>query len=136
MQVTVHGNTVWKNPHGYLPGAKQPLLAFHASMSLMYLLLTGTWLALASLYRSMMAAPQHMVSVCVVLGLFEASLEYADIDRIQVAGTASSFVAGVSVAFACAYKAALRCAILLLARGRGTFRPFTVDRSCLATGAP
>jgi Lung seven transmembrane receptor len=135
LQVHVKGNTVWKNPRGYLPGARQPLMPFHASISLLYLILAGTWLALHLLNQGHISAPQHLVTVCVAFGMLEASLDYADVYSINGSGFISPALSGVTMVVACAFKACVRVTVLLIARGFGTFRPASYDCKVALFGA-
>ena len=135
LQVYVKGNTVWKNPKGYLPGARQKLLPFHASISFLYLILAGTWLSMHLFNHGHISAAQHLVTLCVGLGMLESCLDYADFYTVNSSGFLSPALTMAGIAAAATFHTCVRASILLLARGFGTFRPAAFDRNCAILGA-
>lgn len=134
--MTIKGASIWKNPKGYLPGATQPLLPFHAAISLLFIILSGTWLALHLLNRGHIAAPQHLITICVLLGMVEACMDYADVYSVNSSGFVTPALTVAAALTASLFKTWVRLTVLLLARGYGTFRPFGADRDCYVFGAP
>jgi hypothetical protein len=130
----VKGTTVWKNPKGYLPGTKQPLLPFHAAISLLYVLLSGTWLSFHLIHKGQIQAPQHLVTLCVTLGMIESCMDYADVYSVNSSGFMRPIVTVAAIAVSCMFKTIVRLTVLLLARGFGTFRPVGGDRDCYVFG--
>ena len=135
LQVYATGRSVWKNPRGYLPGERQPLLPFHAALSLLYAILALTWLALHLLNARHVFAQQHLITLCLALGMLEACLDYADMHGVNSHGFNRAPLMVAAAAVAGAFRAAVRVTVLLLARGFGTLRPSGVDRTSMWLGA-
>jgi hypothetical protein len=133
-QVTAGGATVWKNPKGYLPGEKQPLLPFHAAISLLYILLAATWLSL-NLLNSSNTCAQHFVTLCVFLGMLESCMDYAEVYTVNSKGILQPQLAFAAAFVAAMFHACTRVVLLLLAGGIGILRPYFVDRRTLMLGA-
>eukprot|EP00892_Ulva_mutabilis_P006518 jgi/Ulvmu1/4238/UM191_0011.1 len=130
-QVRVHGETVWKNPRGFLPGGQLPLLPFHASVALLYMLVGVTWLFTHLLHRGLILPQQYLITLVVVLGMTEAAMNYADLASLNETGFANYALQGGSIVVAAAYKATVRLTTLLLSRGVGTLRPSGFERGPL-----
>jgi Lung seven transmembrane receptor len=111
-------------------------MPFHASISLLYIMLAGTWLAMHLLNKGHISAPQHLVTVCVTLGMAESCLDYADVYSINSTGFMTAGLTVATITTACLFKTAVRVTVLLIARGFGTFRPVARDRYCATFGAP
>jgi hypothetical protein len=135
VQVKATGATVWKNPKGYLPGEKQPLLPFHAAISLLYIMLAATWLSL-NLLNSSHTCAQHFVTLCVFLGMLESCMDYAEVYSVNSKGILRPQLAMAAAIVACTFKACTRVIVLLLAGGIGILRPYSVDRQVVLLGAP
>lgn len=82
----MHGETVWKNPRGFLPGGQQPLLPFHASIALLYMLIGVTWLFTHSLHRGHILPQQYLITLVVVLGMTESAMNYGDYASLNESG--------------------------------------------------
>lgn len=76
-----------------------------------------------------------MVTVCVLLGMVEAGMDYADVYSVNSSGFISPLLSATAALVASVFVTSVRLTVLLLARGFGTFRPFAVTRDCYAFGA-
>lgn len=82
----MHGETIWKNPRGFLPGGQQPLLPFQAAVALLYALIGGTWILAHLLHRGAVLPQQYLITVAVVLGATEACMSYGDMASLNETG--------------------------------------------------
>jgi Lung seven transmembrane receptor len=135
VQTRVFGESVWKNPRGYLPGSLQPILPFHASISLLYVLIGLTWLGVHFLHRNPVLPQQQLVSLTLMLGMLESCIDYSDSARLNATGRPNYALQGGSNVVSAAYKSSLWLTILLLARGFGSVRTSGYERYPLLLGA-
>jgi hypothetical protein len=122
LQTQVFGESIWKNPRGYLPGSLQPILPFRGSIALLYMLIGVTWLCLHMMHRSPVLLQQQLVSLTLMLGMLESCIDYADSSSLNESGRPNYALQGGGIVVASAYKATMWLTVLLLSRGFGSLR--------------
>lgn len=123
----MHGDTIWKNPRGFLPGGQQPLLPFHAAVALLYGLIGGTWLLAHLVHRGALLPQQHLITVAVVLGTTEACMNYGDMASLNETGFPNHALQVRSTTGGRGMGAAYRVTPLRPARGRTAAAAHTPD---------
>lgn len=124
---TVAGQTVWKNPGGYLPGMMYPHIAFFAAMSLAYLALMIVWGLLYARHWTDTFMLQHFMTAVIVMGMLEMSAWYFDYANFNVAGRRPVLPTLWAVIMGCLRKTVARTLIIMVSMGFGVVLPFLSD---------
>ena len=139
---TVAGQTVWKNPGGYLPGMMFPHISFFAVMSLAYLALMIVWGLLYARHWTDIFMLQHFMTAVIVMGMLEMSAWYFDYANFNVVGRRPVLPTLWAVIMGCLRKTVARTLIIMVSMGYGMVLPFLSDvqkkvsRSlCFASGS-
>lgn len=122
-EVAVTGETVWKNPRGYLPGMMTPYLNFFGAMSIAYLLLGLLWLLQYCRFWRDLLQLQHCVTAVVALGMLEMSAWYFDFVNFNASGFRPVDITVWAVTLGAVRKTVSRVLILVVAMGFGVVRP-------------
>ena len=124
---TVAGQTVWKNPGGYLPGMMYPHIAFFAIMSLAYLTLMMVWGLLYARHWTDIFMLQHFMMAVIVMGMLEMSAWYFDYANFNVAGRRPVLPTLWAVIMGCLRKTVARTLIIMVTMGYGVVLPYLSD---------
>ncbi|XP_010553210.1 PREDICTED: transmembrane protein 87B [Tarenaya hassleriana] len=116
------GETIWKNPDGYLPGRMAPLMKFYGYMSLGYLLLSAIWLFQYLRFRRDILPLQHCITTVIVLGFLEMAFWYLDYANFNSTGTRPVALTSWVVTIGALRKTVSRILILCVSMGYGVVR--------------
>ncbi|ERM99456.1 transmembrane protein 87A [Amborella trichopoda] len=117
------GQTVWKNPTGYLPGRMAPLMNFYGFMSLAFVILGLVWFSQYARFWREVLQLQNCITLVIGLGMFEMALwyfEYADFNKTGVRPIGITIWA---VTFGAIKRTVSRLIILVVSMGYGVVRP-------------
>ncbi|KAG6526950.1 transmembrane protein 87A-like [Zingiber officinale] len=119
----IKGRTVWRNPHGYLPGKMAPLMTFYGFMSLAYLLLGLFWfLQFVRHWKHTLHLHYHITAV-IALGMCEMSFWYFEYGNFNSTGTRPMGITIWAVTFTAIKKTVSRLLLLVVSMGYGVVRP-------------
>lgn len=121
MKVT--GKTLWKNPDGFLPGRKAPLMKFYAIMSIVYAIACGIWFFQYVRYWKDVLPLQHCIGVVIALGFLEMIFWYFDYAYFNNTGNRPVGLTTWVVTIGALRKTLSRLLILSVAMGFGVLRP-------------
>lgn len=124
---TVAGQTVWKNPGGYLPGMMFPHISFFAIMSLAYLVLMVVWGLLYARHWTDIFMLQHFMTAVIIMGMLEMSAWYFDYANFNVVGRRPVLPTLWAVIMGCLRKTVARTLIIMVSMGYGMVLPFLSD---------
>lgn len=120
---TITGRTVWRNPDGYLPGKKVPLMTFFGFMSLAYLVLgLGWFLRFVQFWKDIMQLHYH-ISAVIALGMCEMAFWYFDYSNLSVTGNRPEGITIWPVTISAVKKTVSRLLLLVVSMGYGVVRP-------------
>eukprot|EP00250_Pteridium_aquilinum_P014793 c22203_g2_i1 orf=316-1866(-) len=119
----INGNTVWKNPYGYLPGRLAPLMKFYGFLSLAYLILGLFWLIQYFRFWRDILQLQNYISLVIALGMCEMSLWYFDYSNFNTTGFRPVGITFWAVTIGAIRKTVSRCLLLIVSMGYGVVRP-------------
>ncbi|XP_076893505.1 uncharacterized protein LOC143545507 [Bidens hawaiensis] len=122
-EMTLSGQTVWKNPDGYLPGRMAPLKKFYVIMSIAYALLCIAWFSQYVKFWDDILQLQHCISFVVAIGLFEMILWYFDYAYFNNTGVRPVAVTTWVVTVGAVRKTVSRLLILCVSMGYGVVHP-------------
>ncbi|XP_074592797.1 uncharacterized protein LOC141848646 [Curcuma longa] len=119
----IKGRTVWRNPHGYLPGKMAPLMTFSGFMSLAYLLLGLFWfIQFVRHWKHTLHLHYHITTV-IALGMCEMSFWYFEYGNFNSTGTRPMGITIWAVTFTAIKKTVSRLLLLVVSMGYGVVRP-------------
>nr|XP_043637082.1 transmembrane protein 87A [Erigeron canadensis] len=121
--VVVEGETIWKNPSGYLPGRMAPLLNFYGFMSLGFLVLGIFWFSQYARFWKEVLHLQNCITLVITLGMFEMALWYFDYAEFNESGVRPTGITVWAVTFGTVKRTVSRLIILTVAMGYGVVRP-------------
>nr|CAD1833094.1 unnamed protein product [Ananas comosus var. bracteatus] len=120
--LTISGRTVWRNPHGYLPGKMTPLMKFFGFMSLAYLLLGLFWfLRFVRFWKDILQLHYHITAV-IALGMCEMAFWYFEYANFNSTGTRPMGITLWAVTFTAVKKTVSRLLLLVVSMGYGIVR--------------
>ncbi|GBG59861.1 hypothetical protein CBR_g66668 [Chara braunii] len=122
-KVYVDGETVWKNPMGYLPGMVAPKLAFYAFLSFCYLVLGVIWFVQYTRYWRDILQLQNCITLVLFLGMSETATWYFDFVNFNSTGSRPIGVTMWAVLLGALRKALSRMLVLVVSMGYGVVRP-------------
>ncbi|URE09813.1 lung seven transmembrane domain containing protein [Musa troglodytarum] len=119
----IKGRTVWRNPHGYLPGKMAPLMTFYGFMSLAYLLLGLCWfLQFVRYWKHTLQLHYHITAV-IALGMCEMAFWYFEYGNFNSTGSRPMGITIWAVTFTAVKKTVSRLLLLVVSMGYGVVRP-------------
>ncbi|XP_057493219.1 uncharacterized protein LOC130778730 [Actinidia eriantha] len=121
--LTMSGETLWKNPDGYLPGRMAPLMNFYVIMSLAYALLSLIWFSQYMRFWKDILQLQHCITVVIALGLFEMTLWYFEYAHFNNTGIRPVGITSWVVTVGALRRTLSRLLILCVSMGYGVVRP-------------
>lgn len=124
---TVAGQTVWKNPGGYLPGMMYPNIAFFAVMSIAYLAVMVVWALLYARYWADIFMLQHFMMGVIGMGMLEMIAWYFDYASFNAIGLRPMLPTLWAVLVGCLRKTIARTLIIMVSMGYGVVLPFLSD---------
>lgn len=124
---TVAGQTVWKNPGGYLPGMMFPHITFFAVMTLVYLTLMILWGLLYARHWNDIFMLQHFMTAVIVMGMLEMSAWYFDYINFNASGRRPVLPTLWAVLMGSLRKTVARTLIVMVSMGYGMVLPFLSD---------
>ena len=121
--VTVSGRTMWKNPNGYLPGAKTALLPFYGFATMAYLGLGFAWtLAHVGHWRHVLAL-HNCITAVLALSMTESAVWYFDYANFNATGYRPYVFTMVAVLLGSLRATLSRALVLTVSMGYGVVRP-------------
>ena len=121
--VTVSGRTLWKNPDGYLPGAKTALLPFYGFAAMAYLGLGFAWaMAYAGNWRHVLEL-HNCITVVLALSMCETAVWYFDYANWNATGYRPYVFTVVAVLLGSLRTTLSRTLVLMMSMGYGVVRP-------------
>ncbi|KAK1391169.1 Transmembrane receptor, eukaryota [Heracleum sosnowskyi] len=119
----VRGRTVWRNPHGYLPGKMAPLMTFYGIASLAYLVLGLVWfLRFVKFWKDIIQLHYH-ITVVIALGMCETALWYFEYANLNATGIRPVGITLWAVSITAVKKTLSRLLLLVVSMGYGVVRP-------------
>lgn len=119
----IRGRTVWRNPHGYLPGKMAPLMTFYGIASLAYLVLGLVWfLRFVKLWKDIIQLHYH-ITVVIALGMCETALWYFEYANLNATGIRPVGITLWAVTITSVKKTLSRLLLLVVSMGYGVVRP-------------
>jgi len=121
--VRVRGRTLWKNPSGYLPGAKTALLPFFGFATSAHLGLGFLWaIACVTNWRYVLEL-HNCITAVVGMAMTEMAAWYFDYSSFNATGYRSEFVTLVAVLLGSLRATLSRTLVLMVSMGYGVVRP-------------
>uniref|UniRef100_A0A6U0UN44 Transmembrane protein 87A n=1 Tax=Pinguiococcus pyrenoidosus TaxID=172671 RepID=A0A6U0UN44_9STRA len=126
-EVVVHGQTVWMNPWGYLPGTEWGNLPFFGSMAIIYLFIGLVWTVLMFRFMQELIAVQFWISLVLLLAMIETAAKYFAYDEWNMSG--SQHLGGMMFALlvGISKQALSRVLVLMVSTGYGIVKPSLGD---------
>ncbi|CAK9144459.1 unnamed protein product [Ilex paraguariensis] len=119
----IRGQTVWRNPGGYLPGKMAPLMTFYGFASLAYLVLGLIWfLRFVQFWRDIIQLHYHITAV-ISLGMCEMALWYFEFANLNATGSRPMGITMWAVTTSAVKKTLSRLLLLVVSMGYGVVRP-------------
>ncbi|XP_051180789.1 uncharacterized protein [Lolium perenne] len=119
----ITGRTVWRNPHGYIPGKMAPMMTFFGFMSLAYLVLGLLWfLQFVRYWKDILQLHYHITAV-IALGMCEMAFWYFEYANFNSTGTRPMGITLWAVTFTAVKKTVSRLLLLVVSMGYGVVRP-------------
>lgn len=119
----ITGRTVWRNPHGYIPGKMAPMMTFFGFMSLAYLALGLLWfLQFVRCWKDILQLHYHITAV-IALGMCEMAFWYFEYANFNSTGTRPMGITLWAVTFTAVKKTVSRVLLLVVSMGYGVVRP-------------
>ena len=119
----VSGQTIWKNPMGFLPGMMLPMIPMYGTLCLCYLVLGFVWIV--TLFRNYkeVIMLQVYISIVLFLSMLETSLWYFDYVNFNNTGTRPASITVWAVFFGAVRKVTAKVVLLLVCMGYGVVKP-------------
>ncbi|KAF5466354.1 hypothetical protein F2P56_016285 [Juglans regia] len=121
--LVVDGNTIWKNPAGYLPGRMAPLMNFYGFMSFAFLILGIFWFSQYARFWREVLPLQNCITLVITLGMFEMTLWYFEYAEFNETGIRPTGITMWAVTSGSVKRTVARLIILMVAMGYGVVRP-------------
>ncbi|KAL8143351.1 hypothetical protein V2J09_016383 [Rumex salicifolius] len=121
--LVMNGETLWKNPDGYLPGRMAPLMKFYIIMSYAYVLLSFLWFFQYVRFWKEILQLQHCITLVIALSWFEMILWYFDYANFNNSGIRPVAITSWVVTVGALRKTLSRLLILSVSMGYGVVRP-------------
>eukprot|EP00246_Nothoceros_aenigmaticus_P009609 TRINITY_DN2523_c0_g1_i1.p1 TRINITY_DN2523_c0_g1~~TRINITY_DN2523_c0_g1_i1.p1 ORF type:complete len:525 (-),score=80.79 TRINITY_DN2523_c0_g1_i1:473-2047(-) len=121
--LAVDGQTIWKNPSGYLPGRMAPFMTFYGFMSLAYVLLGVIWLFQYVRFWKDILQLQNCITVVIALGMCEMAMWYFEYVNFNSTGNRPVGITLWAVTLGAVKKTVSRLLILVVSMGYGVVRP-------------
>jgi len=121
--VTVSGRTMWKNPDGYLPGAKTALLPFYGFMTVAYLGLGFVWLLANVGHWKDVLGLQQCITAVLALSMSESAVWYFDYANFNATGYRPYAPTVLAVLLGSLRSTLGRTLVLMVSMGYGVVRP-------------
>ena len=121
--VTVSGRTMWKNPDGYLPGAKTALLPFYGFMTVAYLGLGFAWLLANVGHWKEVLGLQQCITAVLALSMSESAVWYFDYANFNATGYRPYAPTVLAVLLGSLRSTLARTLVLMVSMGYGVVRP-------------
>eukprot|EP00891_Asterochloris_glomerata_P000521 jgi/Astpho2/521/Aster-03556 len=121
---TVHGQTVWKNPTGYLPGMMLPHIRFFLGAWLLYSALTVPWLGAYLRHYGDLLVLQHCITAAVIMGWLEMGAWHLDYTNFNHTGRRPLLVTLVAALLSSVRATLVRVLILITSMGYGVVMPY------------
>ncbi|KAL2457349.1 Lung seven transmembrane receptor family protein [Forsythia ovata] len=122
-EVVLEGETIWKNPTGYLPGRMAPLMNFYGFMSLAFVVLGIFWFSQYARFWREVLPLQNCITLVITLGMFEMALWYFDYAKFNGTGVRPTGITVWAVSFGTVKRTISRLIILIVSMGYGVVRP-------------
>lgn len=119
----VSGDTIWKNPMGYLPGRMAPFMSFYAFMALAYGFLGVLWFLQYLRNWKDILQLQNCISAVIALGMAEMALWYFEYLNFNITGRRPMGITMWAVTVGAVKKTVSRLLILVVSMGFGVVRP-------------
>lgn len=119
----IKGRTVWKNPNGYLPGKRTPLMTFFGLMSLAYLVLGLAWFVRFVQFWKDIIQLHYCITIVIALGMCEMAVLYFEYVNFNSTGSRPMGVTIWAVSFTSVKKTLSRLLLLVVSMGYGVVRP-------------
>jgi len=121
--VRVRGRTLWKNPSGYLPGAKTALLPFFGFATSAHLGLGFLWAIACVMNWRPVLELHNCITAVVGMAMTEMAAWYFDYSSFNATGYRSEFVTLVAVLLGSVRATLSRTLVLMVSMGYGVVRP-------------
>lgn len=121
--LVVNGQTVWKNPSGYLPGRMAPFMTFYGFMSLAYVVLGVIWFFQYVRFWKDILQLQNCITVVIALGMCEMAMWYFEYVNFNASGYRPMGITLWAVTLGAIRKTVSRLLILVVSMGYGVVRP-------------
>ncbi|CAI9097177.1 OLC1v1033543C4 [Oldenlandia corymbosa var. corymbosa] len=119
----ISGQTIWRNPDGYLPGKMIPLMTFFGIASLAYLVLGLVWfLRFIRFLKDVIQLHYHITAV-IALGMCEMALWYFEYANLNASGKRPWEITLWAVTLSAIRRTLSQLLLLLVSMGYGVLRP-------------
>ncbi|KAL2500317.1 Lung seven transmembrane receptor family protein [Forsythia ovata] len=119
----IRGQTVWRNPGGYLPGKMVPLMTFYGIASLAYLLLGILWFFRFVKFWKDIIQLHYYITAVIALGMCEMALWYFEYANLNATGSRPMSITLWAVTVTAVKKTFSRLLLLVVSMGYGVVRP-------------
>uniref|UniRef100_A0A0D9XE44 GOST seven transmembrane domain-containing protein n=1 Tax=Leersia perrieri TaxID=77586 RepID=A0A0D9XE44_9ORYZ len=119
----IEGQTIWKNPTGYLPGRMAPLKNFFGIMSLAFVVLGIYWFYQYMKFWREVLPLQNCITLVITLGMLEMSLWYFEYAEFNETGVRPKGITFWAVTFGTVKRTVARVIILIVSMGYGVVKP-------------
>lgn len=119
----IKGQTVWRNPGGYLPGKMVPLMTFYGIASLAYLLLGVLWFSRFVKFWKDIIQLHYYITAVIALGMSEMALWYFEYANFNATGSRPMAITLWAVSVTSVKKTFSRLLLLVVSMGYGVVRP-------------
>uniref|UniRef100_A0A7S2AS73 GOST seven transmembrane domain-containing protein n=1 Tax=Octactis speculum TaxID=3111310 RepID=A0A7S2AS73_9STRA len=123
MEILVTGESVWRNPYGYLPGELYGIMPFFGVMAGLYVVVGLIWLILCARNYNELMLLQFWISLVVGLGMVETCIKFVDYMSWNYDGArdTGSLISGL--VFGVTKRALSRVLVLMVSLGYGVVKP-------------
>lgn len=119
----IKGQTVWRNPDGYLPGKMAPLMTFFGFMSLAYLVLGLVWFVRFAQFWKDIIQLHFQITAVIALGMCEMAIWYYEYANFNSTGTRPMALTLWAVTITAVKKTLSRLLLLVVSMGYGVVKP-------------
>ena len=121
--VRFSGQTIWRNPHGHLPGELYFFLPFFGLLTLGYLLMLAVWGVLCCRYWSQLLPLQAAIAGVIFLAVLEAATWWRCYHAFNESGNRGLLPTVLGVFISTIRKTVSRGLVLAVCLGYGVVRP-------------
>ncbi|KAL6140647.1 hypothetical protein ACLB2K_058945 [Fragaria x ananassa] len=125
--LVVEGNTIWKNPTGYLPGRMAPFMFFYGFMSLAFVMLGIFWFSQYARFWREVLPLQNCITLVITLGMLEMALWYFEYAEFNETGVRPTGITVWAISFGAVKRTVARLILLMVSMGYGVVRPSLVS---------